>query len=428
MAILFALPRPKVFLIIALSLLSFTLLLHPASPASYSRIYSYVPSKSSGYPPNLPDRIKGGFVNDTLGLGAIPDAGSWEDRRKANATFVVLARNSDLWDIIPSIQQMEDRFNWWAGYDWVFLNDQEFSEEFKKYTQQIVSTTAHYGLISPEEWNQPDWIDENKAAAARDDMFKHVSHSRCIPSSIHTLLLGTILMIFSISCRIERYLWRLRPLPKQYNSGFFYRHPLMMNYRYYWRVEPSVKFYCDIHYDPFLVLKDENKVYGFTLSLYEFTETIPTLWDATKEFMELHPEHIVEGNSMGFLSDDGGKEYNHCHFWSNFEIGDLDFWRGDAYMDYFNFLEAKGGFYYERWGDAPVHSIGAGLFAKKEQVHFFSDIGYYHGPYSHCPTGEAHSAGRCSCKEEDNFDEHWFSCTKKYKAQFPNEKFFGSEA
>jgi hypothetical protein len=27
-------------------------------------------------------------------------------------------------------------------------------------------------------------------------------------------------------------------------------------------------------------------------------------------------------------------------------------------------------------GDAPVHSIGAALFAKKEELHFFDEIGY----------------------------------------------------
>ena len=33
--------------------------------------------------------------------------------------------------------------------------------------------------------------------------------------------------------------------------------------------------------------------------------------------------------------------------WSNFEIGDLDLWRGEAYSKYFEFLDKKGGFYYE---------------------------------------------------------------------------------
>jgi hypothetical protein len=50
-------------------------------------------------------------------------------------------------------------------------------------------------------------------------------------------------------------------------------------------------------------------------------------------------------------------------------------------MDFFEHLDKAGGFYYERWGDAPVHSIGAALFAKKDQIHFFEDIGYRHEPF-----------------------------------------------
>ena len=33
--------------------------------------------------------------------------------------------------------------------------------------------------------------------------------------------------------------------------------------------------------------------------------------------------------------------------WSNFEIGDLDFWRSETYMKFFEFLDNKGGFHYE---------------------------------------------------------------------------------
>lgn len=42
---------------------------------------------------------------------------------------------------------------------------------------------------------------------------------------------------------------------------------------------------------------------------------------------------------------------------------------------FFNHLESEGGFYYERWGDAPVHSIAANLFLNKDEIHFFDDIG-----------------------------------------------------
>lgn len=40
--------------------------------------------------------------------------------------------------------------------------------------------------------------------------------------------------------------------------------------------------------------------------------------------------------------------------WSNFEVADMDFWRGEAYQAYFQYLEIKGGFYYEVIGSLPV--------------------------------------------------------------------------
>lgn len=79
-----------------------------------------------------------------------------------------------------------------------------------------------------------------------------------------------------------------------------------------WRVEPSVKFFCDISYDPFLAMMDKGAVYGFTLSLFEYVETVPTLWEETKRFLASRPDlaPLLEGNAMKFLSDDGGETYN----------------------------------------------------------------------------------------------------------------------
>lgn len=210
---------------------------------------------------------------------------------RVNATFVTLARNSDIWDLARSIRQVEDRFNRNYHYDWVFLNDKEFDDDFKKLTTSLVSGTTHYGIIPREHWSYPDWVDQEKAKKARQEM-------------------GQKKIIYGDS---ESYRHMCR-----YESGFFFRHPLMMNYEYYWRVEPSIELFCDIAYDPFRFMKENNKKYSFTLSLYEYYETIPTLWDSVKKFMGNHPEHIASGNSMDFLSDDGGKTYNKCHFVGSF--------------------------------------------------------------------------------------------------------------
>ena len=57
----------------------------------------------------------------------------------------------------------------------------------------------------------------------------------------------------------------------------------------------------------------------------------------------------------------------------------------------------------QRWGDAPVHTIAASLFAGKDEIHFFREVGYEHYPFVHCPQGEMWERGRCSCEQERNF-------------------------
>jgi alpha 1,2-mannosyltransferase len=209
---------------------------------------------------------------------------------RMNATFVTLARNQDVWDIARSIRQVEDRFNRKFNYDWVFLNDDVFDDEFKKVTSALVSGNTKYGKIPKEHWSFPDFIDQDRAKKVREEM-----HEKKI-------IYGD-----SIS---YRHMCR-------YESGFFFQHPLMLDYEWYWRVEPSVELFCDIDYDTFKFMADNGKKYSFVLSLYEYVETIPTLWDTVKNFTKLNPQYVAKDNSIKFLSDDGGDTYNHCHFVSH---------------------------------------------------------------------------------------------------------------
>ena len=336
------------------------------------------PGKSS------PSKGKTEAASDTTPHSKTPELAETAPGERMNATFVTLARNSDVWEISRSIRQVEDRFNRRYHYDWVFLNDNEFDEQFIKVTTALVSGKTRYGKIPSDHWSYPEFIDQQKAKEAREDY-------------------GRRKIIYGDSVSY-RHMCR-------YESGFFFRHPLMMEYEWYWRVEPSIELFCDIGYDTFKYMADHGKKYSFVLSLYEYVETIPTLWDSVKKFIKSYPEHIAENNSMSFLSDDGGNTYNHCHFWSNFEIGNLDWLRSQAYIDYFDTLDRDGGFFYERWGDAPVHSIAAGLTLNKSEIHFFNDIAYYHVPFTHCPASEQERIDlKCHCNPKDNFDWNGYSC------------------
>ncbi|KAJ7694489.1 glycolipid 2-alpha-mannosyltransferase-domain-containing protein [Mycena olivaceomarginata] len=66
----------------------------------------------------------------------------------------------------------------------------------------------------------------------------------------------------------------------RFNSGFFFKHELLLKYRGIG--EPDVTFHCTLPFDPFKYMAAQGKVYAFTIALYEWSATIPTLWDTVK--------------------------------------------------------------------------------------------------------------------------------------------------
>lgn len=315
-------------------------------------------------------------------------------KTKAKAVIVILARNSDAAGLIKTIPQFESTFNSRFQYPYVFLNDVPFNENFKQTIRKLSKAEMKFGTIPHEHWSYPAWINQTKAAEVRTDMKKrNIIYGDSLP--------------YRHMCR--------------YNSGFFFRHPLLKDYDYYWRVEPWVEFYCDIKYDPFIFMQENNKKYGFVIMLPEYIETIPTLWNTTKNFMKENENLIINENCLRMF-DDGGENYNLCHFWSNFEIGDLNFFRSEKYIKYFEYLDREGGFFYERWGDAPVHSIAAAMFLKKEQIHWFEDIGYFHNPFRNCPSNPGlllNCNAQCQPEKSVNIGNN---CHKRYLKLFTNRQ------
>lgn len=82
---------------------------------------------------------------------------------RANAAFVILARNKELDGVLQSMKSVERHFNRWYHYPYVFLNDGEFNETFKETVQKYASSTVEFGKVGPDMWGYPDWVDEKVA-------------------------------------------------------------------------------------------------------------------------------------------------------------------------------------------------------------------------------------------------------------------------
>lgn len=126
-------------------------------------------------------------------------------------------------------------------------------------------------------------------------------------------------------------------------------------------------------------MRDNNMKYGFNMNILDDARSFPSLWSRTRSFINAHPEFIHPDADLDWLLDTHNSgDYNNCQFFSNFEVGDLNFFRGEANEKYFNWLDRGGGFYYERFGDAPIHTLSVAMFVPKSEIWFFRDIGYQH--------------------------------------------------
>lgn len=412
---------------------------------------------------------------------------------RANATFVILARNSDLKGVITSMKSLESHFNKWFHYPYVFLNNEKFDESFKKTVRRYTMANVSFGEIPQEHWkfsnqNSAEFNEHIKGQGDRGILYGAMS-------SYHSM------------CR--------------YYSGFFHKHPLVRQYEWYWRVEPDVEFYCDLTYDPFIEMQTHGKKYGFVIMVREIWLTIPNMFRMVKGFLKdfnvqkksswklfvneyqhdnwfysrgdykakytnlrwpyelrncvrelfkiktlqtqakdigdsgddnLNDDYIHELVSkakdtfrlphlQGEQMDD--EDYNTLHFWSNFEIARVDLWDNELYDSFFQYMDNSGGFYKERWGDAPIHSLAIGFLLDVKDIHYFRDIGYKHSTIAHCPVNHPSSSINklfreksaewgvgCNCKcpmfhkdvedNEHDYLQRWFDITRDDYVYSPN--------
>ena len=146
-------------------------------------------------------------------------------------------------------------------------------------------------------------------------------------------------------------------------------------------------------------MEKANKTYGFTIAVKELRETVPNIFRYASAFKRIHnitsqglwemfampagaslpeedpqwqppkekvledpdalPEEILNTEpGHGGLPDVDpdameGETYNMCHFWSNFEIARLDWFRSPEYNAFFDMMDRSGGFWMERVSSWP---------------------------------------------------------------------------
>ncbi|KAK7440239.1 hypothetical protein VKT23_017180 [Stygiomarasmius scandens] len=295
--------------------------------------------------------------------------------KRPNAVIFMLMPPSRIHQAQLALLNVENRFNRRLQYPYVLFaaGDEinEISEEDKEKINWITQGRATFASVTPESWGVPDFYDKSKV----DESLQTIGFS-----------LG-----YRSMCR--------------FYSGFFWRHPALARYDWLWRLDTDIEFHCDVPYDPIQRMIDAKALYGFVQINPDADFVQPTLSGNVSQFLAQNAHLLPTHANQGFVWNDkegiekalkgeaGNQEWNRMTMYNNFEISHKSVWENELYKKFFDFLDRAGGFFYERWSDAPIHAFGLAMSLRKDQAIQFTDLGYQHQGWAYeCP-----KLDRCTC-------------------------------
>jgi len=263
---------------------------------------------------------------------------SEENNPMPKATFVMLVKDS-IAKAVKAIENIDTAFNWAHGYP-ITLFYEELSVEEMDAVQRVSTGEITFVKLNMQ---LPSWLNISEIPPKTGYQKDYIGYRHM--------------------CR--------------WYSGLIFREQVLQQYDFMWRLDDDAEYLCDIKRDPFRYMRDNGYKYGW---VQWFWEDVPisgqTLWPVTRAYAELKGMDTRLEEVETLLG-----EYDRCHYWNNFEILDMRFFRSKQYMDYFDYLDKSSGFYFYRWGDALVRTLGIYLLLDEEDVTRISWISYAHGKY-----------------------------------------------
>lgn len=147
-------------------------------------------------------------------------------------------------------------------------------------------------------------------------------------------------------------------------AGGMYRQPALQEHTYYLRLDTDSFILKPVGYDIFKRAAENNIYYGFIKDAVQKDnpKVIEDLWKSAYEYFS-NVQPVEEG----------------MMYYTNFELGHIQWFLNSGYMYLFNHLEKQGGIYTKRWGDAPIKYIGVNAVIREENKWAITDIAYQHG-------------------------------------------------
>jgi hypothetical protein len=152
-------------------------------------------------------------------------------------------------------------------------------------------------------------------------------------------------------------------------SGEIYKHPSLQDYEWYMRLDSDSFLLSAFKNDIFEEMEEKNLTYAYMSELDKDEDfVVGGLFETTKQYAALNNLPLTQ-------------TWNREMYYTNFEIGKLQFFRSSEYQKYYNYIDQNGGIYYSRWGDAPIRWLALNMLLSQEAIHCIKDVCYQHGTW-----------------------------------------------
>ncbi|KAI7896119.1 glycolipid 2-alpha-mannosyltransferase-domain-containing protein [Mucor mucedo] len=216
--------------------------------------------------------------------------------QRFKAAFVTFVKSdtASLTKLRFTIRNIEDQFNRNHNYPYIIFTDQELSEEYMELASTLTQATVRFERVENDLYGYHPSTDLKRAAQARIDL--------------QSTMFGDS----------EDYRFQSR-----FMAGTIYRHALMQDLDYSWRFEAGTEYICPMDEDPFQYMFEKKLITSFSVALYEYKETIPSLYNTVLDFASKNKDWIQPASDPKTLWHfilDGSNSFNGCHFWNNFQV------------------------------------------------------------------------------------------------------------
>ncbi|EGV59951.1 hypothetical protein PSN45_002324 [Yamadazyma tenuis] len=293
------------------------------------------------------------------------------------AMVLVIVSLEDARLALETIQHYQERFNNKFNYDWVLvaigsvLSDR--SQDFAAVAGNVRLIELRGGRLqtSPSANNV-----KNKGERVEQYPAKFKTRSNIRQKKLARMMLGPIFEVGD--------LWD--------------------DYDFYWKVPVGSSLGCDVNYDVFEFMRQNQIAYGWSLIHQDYQGTQPELISEFQSFVDASGGAVNPENLQFMLDEtkDSTKDWHYkgCSFHPEFEIVDLNFFRTSEYQKMREFIEDKGLLFYRGWRDPAIRTLLTSTLLHSQQIHFFDDLAVEHPSYglSNCPADEnVYLSNRCSC-------------------------------